>query len=876
MGNRQIDPPEDEGVAQPFRPAGTRRATRMLPETASAGGQAGNTAALPDLRGLLLVALVAAWLAGILIESLASVSLWPLLLVAGAGGTLAVLLREFGLPARAARRLTLALLLLGCAALGAARLALSNPAGDAAAVSSYIGRGQVTIKGSISAEPDVRSRSLLLEVDASSLSLDSGRNWRDVHGAVAVLVLSPNGPYAPEYGDSVEPRGLLEPVAGGPGPTPGASGAATGAGSASKNARPLAAPAGVFAAMTFPSLVILEHGGGNPVLAWLYQLRQRLAQAISQALPEPEASLLIGIVLGLKIPVLRALYPIFQKSGTVHLFVASGMKVTIFSGMLKPVARRLAGRRWAWLLVLLGIVAYTILSGASPAAIRAGIMGALLVIAPRTGRYYNTYTALALAALVMSAWSPYVLWDVGFQLSMLGTLGIALLVPVMTGRLERPLCRVPGALVGAEALAATLAAQIATWPVQAIDFKQFSLVAPLTNLLVAPLLGALLPIGVLIGSLGLALPVVAAWAGWACWPLLWLVYQIIARSAAPSFASLALGPLDLRLAWLYYVGLGLLIAWLRSRPRRIKPEDEPDPKQIRAARQHARKIQARWRLAAALFLIVAAGAATLASQPDQRLHLIWLDVGPHGQAILIQTPGGHTVLIDGGSDPAALEEALGQQFPFWQRTIDLALLTNPKSGHLPGLLDVLSHYHIVQAADAGMLHPTTAYASWRATLEQRQIAYARIRQGSAIQLEPGVTLQVLSPGPTLSQTSKQNDDTNALILRLVTPGLHVLLLGETDETALDGLAASGVDLRADIVQIALPPGQSPEALPALVDLLPAIQPAMIVVTPASATTGKASSAPATTTSPETVRTFTIAATGTLALTADSRQWWLDH
>jgi competence protein ComEC len=876
MGNRQIHPPQDEGEAQSFRPAHARRTTSVLPETTRAGRHTVGKTALPDLRGLLLVALVAAWLAGILVESLVWVSLWLLLLVAGVGAALAALIREFKLLAGVARWLTLVLLLLGCGALGAARLALSNPTGDPAAVSSYIGR-QVTIRGNVGAEPDLRSRSLLLEVDASSLSLDNGRTWRDVHGTVAVLVLSPNGPYAPEYGDSVELRGLLEPVVGGSGPAASASGAPTGSGSSavSKNARPLAAPAGVFASMTFPSLVILERGGGNPLLAWLFQLRQRLAQAISQSLPEPEASLLIGILLGLKTPVLRSLYPIFQKSGTVHLVVTSGFKVTILSGMLATVAQRIAGRRWATVVVVLGILLYTILSGAGPAAIRAGVMGIMLVITPRAGRYYNTYTALALAALVMSVWSPYVLWDVGFQLSTLGTLGIALLSPLMTRRLERHLSRIPGALAGAEVLAATLAAQLATWPVQVISFGQLSLIAPLANLLAVPLLGALLALGVFIGTVGLLLPTAGAWAGWVCWPLLALVYQIIAGAAALPFAGLNVGTLDLRLAWLYELGLGLLIVWLLSRPRPAKPGDEPPPKLTRAARQHARQVQARWRLVAALFVLTAAGITTLTTQPDQRLHLTWLDVGPHGQAILIQTPGGHTALIDGGSDPAALEAALGQQFPFWQRTIDLALLTNPKSGHLPGLLDVLSHYHIVQAADAGMLHPTTAYATWRVTLEQRQIPYARIRQGTAIQLEPGVTLQVLSPGPTLSQTSKQNDDTNALILRLVTPGLRVLLLGETDETALDGLAASGIDLRADIVQIALQPDQSPEALPALADLLPSIQPAMIVVTPASATTGKASSAPSPTTSPETIRTFTIAATGTLALTADSRQWWLN-
>ena len=848
-------------------PPAAPRATRILPETARPS-QPLTISRLPDLRGLLLVVLVVAWLVGIALESWVGLPLWALLVGAGVSATLAVLSRWLDLAPFVARWLLLGLLLLACALLGAGRLALANPAGDPAAVSSFIGRGPVVVDGTISAEPDLRARSTLLEVDASSLSLDNGNTWQDVHGTIAIVALETGGPYAPDYGDSVEVSGVLEPVVGGPVPS-SASAPTAGASSKAKPLQPVAAPAGVFAAMLFPRLSIQQRGGGNFLLTWLFALRQRLAQAISQSLPEPEASLLIGILLGLKTPVLRAGYPLFQQSGTVHLIVASGFKVTILSGLLRALAERLVGRRWALAPLLGGIAAYTLLSGASPAAIRAGIMGSLVVIAPRLGRRYNVYTALAAAALLMSAWSPYVLWDVSFQLSLLGTLGIVLLAPAMARWLARPLERLPGGRMSAALLAVTLAVQIATLPIQAINFGQVSLIAPLTNLLVVPPLGVLLLMGLVVGLLGLLLPVAGAAVGWACWPLLWLVYQIITRSAALPFAFINVGALDIRLAWLYEIGLGLIVARMLTRPRRV--DDIEPPRMTRERSRHARRVRVRWRLAGAVFLIAAAGITTLATLPDHRLHITWLDVGPHGQSILIQTPGGHTVLLDGGDDPAALEEALGQQLPFWQRTIDLVLLTNPRQGHLLGLLDVIAHYHIGQAADAGMLHPSATYASWLTTLEQRGIPYTRLRAGANIQLEPGVAFQVLSPGAVLSQDTK-NEDTNALVVRLVAPGLRVLFLGETTETTLEALAASGADLSADIVQIALRADQAPADIAALAPLLAMVQPSLLVVTPASATT-RSPGQPST--APDTIRTFTIASTGALALTSDSTRWWLD-
>ncbi|HEY7347941.1 MAG TPA: ComEC/Rec2 family competence protein [Ktedonobacterales bacterium] len=825
-------------------------------------------AALPDLRGLLLVALVAAWLAGILLASLAALPLWPLLVLSGAAGLLAVLMRRFGRPAPLARWLTLSLLLLACLALGAARLTLASPVGDAAAVSVFIGRGPVVIRGEIGAEPALRERSTLLEVDASSLSLDDGHTWRDVHGSVAVIALGANGPYAPEYGDSVELQGELEPVVGAPAAAP-----ISGASSSTEAAQPphaVTAPAGIFAAMTFPRLRILERGGGNPALAWLFRLRQRLAQAISQSLPEPEASLLIGILLGLKTSVLRSQYALYQQSGTVHLIVTSGFKVTVLSGLLAAFATRLLGRRWAIVPLLAGICAYVVLSGAGPAAIRAGIMGALLVIAPRAGRSYNLYTSLAFAALLMSAWSPYVLWDVGFQLSLLGTLGIVLITPFLAAWLGRFLGRVPAGRMSASLLAVTLAAQLATLPIQVINFGQLSLVAPFTNLLAVPLLGILLVMGALIGLPGLVVPIVGAAVGWLGWPLLWLVYQIIAQSAALPFSSLSVGPLDIQMAWLYEIGLGMVIAWLLTRPKTTRPIEKPFL--TRAQQGHRRRVQARWRLAAAAFLIAAASVTTLATLPDGRLHITWLDVGPGGQAMLIQTPAGHTVLLDGGDHPAALEEALGQRLPFWQRTIDLALLTNPRDGHLLGLLDALGHYHINQAADAGMLHPSAAYASWRAQLAQRGIPYRQIRQGATIQIEPGVILQALSPGPVLSE-DEPDEDANALILRLTSPGLRVLFLGETTETTLGALMTNGAGLRADVAQIALPANAAPAGQPVLAELLLIAQPTLLVVTPTSASTR--STGPPAPAPPGAIRTLSVATTGALALAADRSRWWFE-
>src|SRR5579885_243375 len=117
----------NEPASSPL-PAGAPRSTSVLTGTKRPDSQPPSIAVLPDLRGLLLVALVAAWLAGILLGSLVSLSFWPLLILAAGCGVLALYVRQFGIPLHLARWLTLSLLLLACVALGAARLALASPA----------------------------------------------------------------------------------------------------------------------------------------------------------------------------------------------------------------------------------------------------------------------------------------------------------------------------------------------------------------------------------------------------------------------------------------------------------------------------------------------------------------------------------------------------------------------------------------------------------------------------------------------------------------------------------------------------------------------------------------------------------------------------
>ncbi len=268
----------------------------------------------------------------------------------------------------------------------------------------------------------------------------------------------------------------------------------------------------------------------------------------------------------------------------------------------------------------------------------------------------------------------------------------------------------------------------------------------------------------------------------------------------------------------------------------------------------------------------------LITRPTGDLTITFLSVGPanqppQGEAILVRTPDGKTMLIDGGMDATSLSQALDSQLPPWQRSLDIVLLTCPRQDHLAGLLDVVTRYAMRDVIDAGMLHPNTTYARWRRTISERNLSYAQVVQGDTISLGAATKLQVLWPTSPLHSGSNEVRD-NGLIIQLRAPDLRMLLLGASAQSnyALAGLTGSrdANALQSNIVQIV---GEAGKPIPqTLVDVLQRMHPSLLIITLAELSaaqrkTGSSSSIllPGTIGAIQTIQTAQV---GTLQITSD--------
>jgi competence protein ComEC len=818
-----------------------------------------------DLHGLALVAGVVGWSAGIFIDSLVLLPSYALLV--GAAITLILILLLW--HDRQSRLIAYILL---CLFLGAWRYSLSSLANDPLALSPSKGV-VVMIHGTVSEEPKLYGKNHLLSIRDCSISRDKGMTWQDAHGQLTVQVPGTEieDPYGANYGSIVELQGKLLPPL--PQSTPD-----------------------VLANMFFPQIRITATVG-NPTLAMLYSWRVTLSNIIEQVLPQPMAALLVAIVLGLRTPALHPLVADFNDTDTTHLIVSSGFKVTLLAGLVAnstkwlyndkleqgkflPAQKQGGWRRWlSTALIMMSIAAYTILNGAGAAAIRAGIMGELLVITPRIGRTYNVYTALAFTAFLMSLINSFIFWDVSFQLSFLGTLGIVLFTPYFR-RLLRPVEHVLIGHIISENIAVTLAAQVATWPLLALYFHVFSRIALVTNVLTVPLLGILILLGVLISGIGLLFVPLAHIIGWVAWLLLNYIAWIVHHTASLPYAFININD-DPWYFYAYYPFIIILLIFALIKWPIATLAEEHDTKQ----KQIPGLSQSRWKLiqlGLALLVIIATGLVKQFSQPDTDLTVTFLHITtkgqPAGEAILLRTPDGKTLLIDGGIDAASLDQELDSRLPAWQRSLDAVILTTPRQDHITGLLDIVQRYKIGEVIDGGMLHPTTTYARWRRTIsEHNNIHYLTVSQNINISIGRFVSLQVLWPASPLHKGSNEVRD-NGLILRIVTPGLRILLLGASAQStyALSGLlnTMDTTSLQAEVVQMI---EESSTPFPKELDnVLQRANPTRLVMTPAASNkkqqTGTPSASPLQKRAWQNIPTLYTAQAGTVQITSNQLTW----
>lgn len=561
---------------------------------------------------------------------------------------------------------------------------------------------------------------------------------------------------------------------------------------------------GIGSVMSFPSVTIVAEGEGGRLRSALFGVRRSLHASLGRSTPEPEASLGQALLLGMRDTIPDAVLDDFRATGTSHLLAISGLHVGILMALTLSVSARVFGRRRSLYLIvpLLAVWLYAVLSGLSPSAVRASIMGTVYLSAMALGRPRSILPALGLAAAVMVAAGPNILWSVSFQLSFAAMAGIATLADPASYRLqglfgasdeEGGAFRWPiRALAGAVGTGA--AAILATLPLTAFYFQQVSLVGLPTTLVTLPMLPFALAFHAFAGVLGLVFEPLGTAFGWLAWGATKYIVEVVHLAAKLPVASFETGRIAPALALGYYgAGAAWFVAHRAGGLVGLTGRVEP----LAAARPGFSP--AKW-LAVPLALAAVLIWTAALTDEDGRLHVVFADVG-NGDSALIISASGRQVLVDGGPEAQDATRMLGSALPFWDRSIDVVVLTHGHADHLTGLLDVMRRYDVGHVIEREVGHTTPAYLSWRQAVDSEGAPVTQAMAGHVIDLGDGAAIEVLHPPESL-MTGADSDPNNAsIVLRVVYGEVSFLLTGDIFAEAEREMLSRGVDVRSTVVKI---------------------------------------------------------------------------
>jgi competence protein ComEC len=527
----------------------------------------------------------------------------------------------------------------------------------------------------------------------------------------------------------------------------------------------------------------------NPAVRAAQAFRSFVGRSIARLFPPREAGLLMGLALGDDSRLDPALARDFQATGLGHLLVVSGENVAMVLGPVLGLALALRLSRIPRFLLAGGTVLFfVILTGGEPSVMRAGVMAGLTLFGVLLGRPRSAASILAGAVLILLVVDPALVWSIGFQLSVAATAGMVALATPLAGNLRflpRPVALAAGT---------SLAAQMGVTPILLFHFHEVPGVTIAANLLAFPAVSPALLLGIAAGGTGLVvMPIGRALAMAALIPMRYLELVADRLASAP-------------VAWITSSGgllpvvAGVLVCitawWMRSGHRLP-----------RAAL-----------IAGGALIPLFVWVTALSAGPPSDLVIHFLSVG-EGDAALVTTPAGASILIDGGPDPELVATKLSA---LGVKRLDVAIASHPHADHIVGFPAVFARFPVGVLLEPGCPDPSPIYANLLLAAREEGIPVRHPRTGDALTVGD-VRLVVLSPSRCFTGTeSDPNND--ALVIMIEHAEDRVLFATEPEEPAQQEMLDGGADLGAELLKV--PHHGAATSLPAFFD---AVDPELAVV-----------------------------------------------
>jgi len=644
----------------------------------------------------------------------------------------------------------------------------------------------VQIKGIVVSEPGISNGSVKYVIKTSEIIFNGIE--KTVKGKILLTVVPDSGSYI-DYGREIIVRGKIK--------LPNEARNQGGF-----NYAMYLAQSGISATVyaSFDSVEFLGYGNSNILVKAGRAVRNKIVEVIDKSLPFQQAQLLNGMLIGYAEKLDENVEEVFKDAGLTHIMAVSGANIGFIILLFTFIFKKIGlGKRLSSAVMICILIFFAFITGFSPSVVRAVIMGIICMAAGLFRREYDLPNSLALSALLMLLFNPFILFNIGFQLSYAATISILVLFKYIKSILYSIF--VPEKL--AEMIAVTLSAQIGVLPISVFYFNRISIISVVSNLLVAPVLEPITIIGVIMAFMGQFSVAISTIIGYVNCTLLSFVLYVSKISSQLPFAVLTVPTPPIAMILLYYMFVPVILIYIASR----------DWKKI---------------LRILLVLCIAAFLTQIFYFSSRNLKVYFIDVG-QGDSVFISTYSGKNILIDGGGYSSFAYTQKGEEkirdmgestvIPYLLdkrvTSLDIVIATHGHEDHIAGLVSVLKNVNVrtlvvpdlennindSYAIDADTGEGMAALDNLIRIAAERNINVLKCREGDMLKIDKKTKIHVLHPGIN-HKYNKSALNNLSLVLKLEYKNIRMLFTGDIEKEAEDDILNSGMDIKANVLKVA--------------------------------------------------------------------------